>query len=195
MTVKDGQEEPFRDREGEPFEYRSAPQPRPAQSRTPSTGTDETTIKTVQEAVRDGKARPGRSGRASLSPDIENTTVSPSGGPSFDDCYTVLLHNPDHDPGSSISKRSGNVRRGCYTNDARDRHLLWPGIPTGDIGRSDETDRVSRPRSVASDVARRLTCLDDVGGRAATSWISPLSLGRNFICARRAPCRHSSCQR
>jgi hypothetical protein len=58
-------------------------------------------------------AQTARSGRATTSPTLENTTVSPSGGPSSDDCYTVLLHNPDHDPGSSVSKRSGNDRRGC----------------------------------------------------------------------------------
>lgn len=27
---------------------------------------------------------------------------------------TTLLHNPDHDQGSSVSKHSGNVRGGCY---------------------------------------------------------------------------------
>jgi hypothetical protein len=55
-------------------------------------------------------AQTARSGRATTSPPIENTAVLPSGGPSSDDCYTSLLHNPDHDPGPSVSKRSGNIR-------------------------------------------------------------------------------------
>ena len=57
---------------------------------------------------------PGRSGRAIVSPIVENTTVSPSAGPSSDDCYTTLLHNADHDPGSSSGKRSGKRTGGCY---------------------------------------------------------------------------------
>lgn len=48
-----------------------------------------------------------RSGRAISSRIAEKTTVSPSGGPSSDDCYTTLLHNPDHDLGSSSGKPSG----------------------------------------------------------------------------------------
>ena len=36
-------------------------------------------------------AQTARSGRATTSPPLENTAVSPSGGPSSDDCYTVLL--------------------------------------------------------------------------------------------------------
>jgi hypothetical protein len=61
-------------------------------------------------------AQTARSGRATTFPSIENIDVFPSGRLPPDDCYTVLLHNPDHDPGSSVSKRSGNIRAGCYTN-------------------------------------------------------------------------------
>ena len=32
-------------------------------------------------------------------PIVEKTAISPSGGPSADDRYTTLLHNPDHDLG------------------------------------------------------------------------------------------------
>jgi hypothetical protein len=60
--------------------------------------------------------RSNRSGRA-ISPSIvENVTVPPSGGPSFDDCYTISLHNPNHDQALSVSERSGNPARDCYTN-------------------------------------------------------------------------------
>ena len=55
----------------------------------------------------------GRSGRAISSPIPVNTAVSPSGGPSSDDCYTSLLHNPDHDLGSSSGKPSGKQPGGC----------------------------------------------------------------------------------
>jgi hypothetical protein len=48
-----------------------------------------------------------RSGRAIVSSIVEKTTVLPSGGPSSDDCYTTLLHNPDDDLGSSSGKLSG----------------------------------------------------------------------------------------
>lgn len=58
-------------------------------------------------------AQTARSGRATTSPPIENTAVSPSGGPSSDDCYTTLLHNSDPEPGPSVSKRSGKRSGGC----------------------------------------------------------------------------------
>jgi len=72
---------------------------------------------------------PGRSGRAIVSRIVEETTVSPSGGPYFDDCYTTLLHNPDDDPGSSSGKRSGK-RTGGYST-ARDdqEHQDMPSSP------------------------------------------------------------------
>ena len=67
-----------------------------------------------------------RSGRAISSPTPVNTAVSPSGGPSSDDCYTSLLHNPDHDRGSSVGKPSGKQPGDCYTNDLHKRsHIMW----------------------------------------------------------------------
>ena len=57
-----------------------------------------------------------RSGRAIVSPIVEKTADLPSDGPYSDDCYTTLLHNPDHDAGSSSGKRSGKRAGGCYTN-------------------------------------------------------------------------------
>ena len=48
---------------------------------------------------------------------VENTAVSPLGEPSSDDCYTTLLHNPDHDQGPTIYERSGKRSGDCYTND------------------------------------------------------------------------------
>ena len=54
-----------------------------------------------------------RSGRATSSPTPVNTTVLPAGGPSSDDCYTTLLHNPDHDLGSSSGKPSGKQPGDC----------------------------------------------------------------------------------
>ena len=58
----------------------------------------------------------GRSGRAIVSPIVEKTPVLPPVGPCSDDCYTTLLHNADHDPGSSSGKRSGKRAGVCYTN-------------------------------------------------------------------------------
>ena len=72
--------------------------------------TDET-----NEPVAPSTPATGRSGRAIVSPTVENAADLPSAGPSSDDCYTPLLHNPDHDPGSSSGKRSGKRTGGCYT--------------------------------------------------------------------------------
>jgi hypothetical protein len=61
----------------------------------------------------DAQNRPDRNrvGCAS-SPNIaENVEVSPSGEPSFDDCYTTLLHNRTDDPGLTIGQRSRNRAR------------------------------------------------------------------------------------
>jgi len=55
-----------------------------------------------------------RSGRAKASPIVENTTVSPFGGPSSVDRYTTLLHNLDHDQGLNASERSRKLSGGCY---------------------------------------------------------------------------------
>lgn len=67
-----------------------------------------------------------RSGRAILSPTPVNTAVSPSGGPSSDDCYTTLLHNPDDDLGSSSGKVTGKQPGVCYTNDRHKRPwIMW----------------------------------------------------------------------
>ena len=65
------------------------------------------------EPVAPSAQTSGRSGRAIVSLIVENTAVSPSGGPSSDDCYTTLLHNPGHDLGSSSGKRSGKRAGGC----------------------------------------------------------------------------------
>lgn len=48
---------------------------------------------------------------------IENVEQSPSGEPFSDDCYTIRLHNPDHDQGISVSERSGKRAAGFYSND------------------------------------------------------------------------------
>ena len=59
---------------------------------------------------------------------VENTPDLPSDGPCFDDCYTTLLHNPDHDMGSSSGKRSGKRTGGYYTNALHNRsHFAWQG--------------------------------------------------------------------
>jgi len=76
---------------------------------------------------------PGRSGRAIVSPIAENTAVLPSDGPCFDDCYTPLLHKPDHDLGSSSGKRSGKRAGGCYPRQSAEipRVLCPRGQPSG----------------------------------------------------------------
>ena len=57
-----------------------------------------------------------RVGCASLQNIVENVEVSPSSRPSFDDCYTTLLHNRTDDQGLTLRQRSVNRSRGCYTN-------------------------------------------------------------------------------
>ncbi len=54
--------------------------------------------------------------RASSQNIVENVEVSPAGEPSFDDCYTTLLHNRANDPGLTVGQRSRNRARDCYTN-------------------------------------------------------------------------------
>ena len=41
---------------------------------------------------------------------VENAAESPPAQPSFDDCYTTLLHNSSDNQGLSVSDRSGNWR-------------------------------------------------------------------------------------
>jgi hypothetical protein len=61
------------------------------------------------------EAHPGnRSGRAITSVIVENTAVSPSDGPCFDDCYTPLLHNPTDGSAARSRKRSGKQPGGCW---------------------------------------------------------------------------------
>jgi integrase len=60
--------------------------------------------------------RSNRVGCASSQTIVENTTVSPSGEPSSDDCYTTTPHNRNHDQGLSVSERSGKRAGGVYTH-------------------------------------------------------------------------------
>jgi hypothetical protein len=76
------------------------------------------------------------------------TTVPPSGGPSFDDCYTTLLHNRDHDSDLTVCQRSEKSPRGCYTSDL---HLPTHFVIRG--GRIYYRRRV--PRSLREIVGRR----------------------------------------
>ena len=43
---------------------------------------------------------------------LENVEQSPSGEPFSDDCYTIRLHNADHDQGLSVSEISGKRSAG-----------------------------------------------------------------------------------
>ena len=80
----------------------------------------ENTVQDGEEEPLEDRSQTGprgiRSGRAIVSPIVENTADLPSDRPCFDDCYTPLLHNPDHKPGSSSGKRSGKRAGGCYTD-------------------------------------------------------------------------------
>lgn len=108
---------------------------------------------------------------------VEDIDVFPSGGPSSDDCYTTLLHNPQHGQTLSVSERSGNAARGCYTNDLHNRtHFVRRGgriyyrrsVPTSlcgivgkrEIWRSLGTDSpsvaVRRSHRVAAEIERGL---------------------------------------
>ena len=70
-----------------------------------------TIIPEIEHAVEGHPSN--RSGRAITSDIVENTAVSPSDGPCFDDCYTPLLHNPDHGLSARSRKRSGKQPGGC----------------------------------------------------------------------------------
>lgn len=50
--------------------------------------------------------------RSNIETIVEDIDVSPSGGPSSDDCPTTLLHNTHHIQALSVSERSGNAGRG-----------------------------------------------------------------------------------
>ena len=54
-------------------------------------------------------------GCASLNHIVENATDLPSAAPSFDDCYTSLLHNFPVDHGLTYSDHSVKRRKDCYT--------------------------------------------------------------------------------
>lgn len=60
----------------------------------------------------------GRSGRAIVSPIVENAADLPSDRPCFDDCYTPLLHDAGDDLGSRPEKRSGKRAGGMSTHTA-----------------------------------------------------------------------------
>jgi hypothetical protein len=71
-----------------------------------------------------------RVGCASSQTIVENTTVSPSGEPSSDDCYTTTPHNRNHDQGLSVSERSGKRAGGVYTQvvvSCARRHIINGG--------------------------------------------------------------------
>lgn len=57
-----------------------------------------------------------RSGRAILPNIVENPTVSPSGRPSSDDCYTNPLHNQAPENLLTIRKVSEKRSSDCYRN-------------------------------------------------------------------------------
>ncbi|WP_303703137.1 hypothetical protein, partial [Brevundimonas naejangsanensis] len=52
-------------------------------------------------------------GCASLNHIVENAAELPSARPSFDDCYTTLLHNSTDDQGLNRSDHSGKRSGGC----------------------------------------------------------------------------------
>ena len=78
------------------------------------TGKDNQTVQDGQGEPLEDRPGTGRSGRAIVSPIVENASDLPSDRPCSDDCYTPLLHNADDDPGSSAGKRSGKRAGGCY---------------------------------------------------------------------------------
>ena len=115
--------------------------------------------------------------RSNIETIVEDVEVFPSGGPSRNDLPPPLLHNAHHDQGLSVSERSGNAGRGCYTSHLHNRpHLLKRGgrlyyrrrVPTSlwgivgkrEIWRSLKTDSptvaVRRFQQVAADVERDL---------------------------------------
>ena len=74
---------------------------------------DEITPLTDAAGQLPNAAQQSRSGRA-ISPSIvENVEELPSSRPSFDDCYTISLHNLADDQALSVCEHSGIHARDC----------------------------------------------------------------------------------
>lgn len=112
------------------------------------------------------------------------TTVPSSGGPSFDDCYTNLLHNRAPESDLTIREGSGKRSGGCYTNSlhAVRFHFVRRGrshlLPAARARRSQSDHRKARGLEIVGDgqsngrpaAVLRRRCDGRAGLRGSSCW-------------------------